>query len=61
MKVFSSYKEDGLLWFRVFGRGLSIKDINKFPLLFSERYGLTSRLQFKQWSIEFLSSKFLPK
>ena len=36
---FACHYERGLMWFRIFGRGLLIKNVNTNPLLFSERYG----------------------
>ena len=38
--IFCYHKEDGLLWFRIFWRyGLIIKNVDKHPLLFSQRNG----------------------
>lgn len=33
------YREPGLGWVRVFGRGVHIRDTARHPLLFSEREG----------------------
>jgi hypothetical protein len=51
---FCSHKSDGYLWFRLLGYGLHFKNINKHPLLFSERYGYKKRLQLGGWSIRVL-------
>jgi len=40
MRSFSYYYKPGLFWFRISGRGILIKNINKQPMMFSERNGL---------------------
>jgi hypothetical protein len=37
MRTFSGYIGDGYAWFRIFGIGLSFKDLRKHGMLFSER------------------------
>lgn len=39
---FSWYRTDGLVWFRIFGKGFHIRDTARHPLLFSERNGHTA-------------------
>ena len=34
----------GMFWFRIFGKGLHFRNINKHPLVFSERNGYTKYL-----------------
>ena len=36
-RVLKIYRVPGLLWFRLFGRGLLIKNVRQHPLLFSQR------------------------
>jgi len=45
---------DGGGWFRIFGKGLSWKDVTKHELLFSERYGYAKRYVIGKWSIKLL-------
>lgn len=54
MRVWSHCIYDGGLWFRVFGRGLSISDKVKNPPLFSERYGYKKVIRIGKWGIKFL-------
>ena len=55
MKIFSSYNSNGMLWFRIFGYGLSIKNMDIHRLLFSERLGYTKTLRIGKWSIKWLN------
>ena len=41
---FSYYRAEGFFWFRWFGYGLLIKNINKHPLLFSQRIGKKGKI-----------------
>ncbi len=50
----------GVYWFRIFGRGLHIKDTARHSLMFSERYGRTKRVQIGPWSIRLLTFSALP-
>lgn len=54
-RIFCYYYEIGFLWFRIFGYGFKIKDINKNPLLFSEKYGYVKGIQIGKWRIGFLN------
>lgn len=47
--VFCCYYSNKLGWFRIFGKGLSWKEISKHPLLFSERYGYKKTLKIGNW------------
>lgn len=47
-------KRDGQWWFRLFGYGLSGKDIKKYPLIFSERYGHRKGFRALGWIFHFL-------
>ena len=47
--------KDGLIWFRIFGYGLHIKDINRHDLLFSERVGARKRFVLRNYSIRILT------
>lgn len=51
----SSQRSDGIYWFRIHGIGISIKDVNKHSLLFSERNGYTKTLRIKNYSIKLLT------
>lgn len=52
--IFSWHKGEGVIWFRVFGYGLHVKDTRKRFLLFSERNGYKKRLQIGNYSIRIL-------
>lgn len=54
MKVFCSYKTNGLFWFRIFGRGLCIKNVNKHPLTFSQRNGYRKVIRIGKLCISYL-------
>jgi hypothetical protein len=56
MKAFYYNYEKGFMWFRIFGYGVSAKDIRIFPRLFSERYGYTKYIMIGSYLI-----KYLPK
>mgnify|MGYP001597717037 CR=1 FL=1 len=53
-KIFCYYSENGFLWFRIFGRGLKIKDTTKHQLYFTERHGKQKRLKIGNWLISSL-------
>lgn len=58
MKNFYYHKSDGFIWFRLFGYGLSIKNINKFQLTFSQRNGYRKYfLLFNKYCISPLNKK----
>lgn len=48
-----SYAE-GSLWFRIFGLGLSISDIRKWPQTFSQRNGYTRWFKLGRFKIVIL-------
>lgn len=48
------YCKDGFFWFRLFGYGLYVKDTNKHPMIFSERYGLRKTAKIKSYIIGLL-------
>lgn len=50
--LFSLYSNNGFKWFRLFGKGLVFKDINKHNLLFSERYGYKKYFKINKWLIK---------
>lgn len=50
----SSYYENGLGWFRIFGIGLHWKDITRHRLLFSQRYGYKKAITIGKWRFEIL-------
>ena len=52
--MFSCYSERGLFWFRIFGRGLVVKDVRLHPLLFSERHGYQRMIRIGPWVIRYL-------
>ncbi len=41
-KPFSYYHTPGLFWFRIFGKGIHVKDVSRHRLMFSEREGYTN-------------------
>jgi hypothetical protein len=52
--IFCYYEGDGFFWFRIFGRGLVFKDLNKHEFTFSEREGYTKFIRIKNWMIKYL-------
>jgi hypothetical protein len=56
--IFCYWIDDGFCWFRIFGIGLVIKDINKHSLLFSERV-FNKGLQIGKWRIRYLPKYYL--
>ena len=52
--VFCYYCAPGLLWFRVFGVGLLVKDVTRHRLLFSEREGFVWHLWVGHWFVRWL-------
>lgn len=48
------YKTKGLFWFRIFEKGLLIKNVDLHPLLFSQRNNITKGVTFCKWYIEIL-------
>lgn len=54
MRVFAMHKSDGFFWFRVFGYGLHVKNLNKRGLTFSQRIGVVRYLKVGKYVITFL-------
>jgi hypothetical protein len=52
--LFCYYRKTGLLWFRVCGYGLEVKDTSRHRLLFSERLGLVRSLRVGKYFVHFL-------
>lgn len=50
--VFTYYSHQGAGWFRLFGREISWKDMNRHSLMFSERYGYTKYLKVGKYAIK---------
>lgn len=55
VKLFCGFSEVDRFWFRVLGIGISGKDANTHPLLFSQRYGYRKGLRVGSWLFSFLS------
>jgi len=53
-RMWAYYKSDGFMWFRVFGKGIHIKDISKHGSTFSERYGYRKSLRLGKWRMSLL-------
>ena len=53
--VWAFYYHDGFGWFRIFEKGLKWKDITKYQLLFSERYGHTKAITIGRWRMSLLN------
>jgi hypothetical protein len=49
------YYSNGSGWFRIFGKGLSIKNLNKYSLTFSQRIGKRKYFLLKNWCFSWLS------
>jgi hypothetical protein len=49
--VFYIVCNNRLYYFRLFGYGLTFKDVRYHPPLFSERYGYTKRLKLGSWRV----------
>jgi hypothetical protein len=56
MRIFYGMSQKGQWWFRVFGVGLSWKDIRIHKLTFSERNGYRRGLRIGSWLFHFLPS-----
>lgn len=48
------YSQDYGFWIRVFGYGISVRDVTKHSLLFSERYGYTRYMMVGKWVVRWL-------
>ena len=54
MKILQHYIKKTEFWIRIFGYGITGKNLNKHRLIFSEKYGYTKRLQILNWSFKWL-------
>jgi len=52
--IFSCMIQTHSFWFRIFNKGLTIKDTKYHPLLFSERYKYVKGLTIGSWFIKTL-------
>lgn len=59
MRILTYNKTKGHFWFRLFGRGLLIKNIMIYPLLFSQRNGYTKGILIGKYWIEYVSKNYL--
>jgi hypothetical protein len=55
-KIFCGHVGYGILWFRVFGKGIKVKDLRKRPLVFSERSGYTKHFEIGVFSFGILNN-----
>jgi hypothetical protein len=55
MKMFSKFSKDGLFWFRIFGYGITGKDVRKHRLYYSERHGYQKFLKIGNWYFKWLT------
>ena len=53
-RVLAYYKGEKMFWLRIYWIGLSFKNINRWPLLFSERYGFRKYLRIGNIVIHYL-------
>ena len=53
-KLFCYHIGSGTLWFRIFGYGLHFKNLDKKPLVFSERIDMTKTFRIYKYSIKTL-------
>lgn len=54
LKYFKIVKNNGHFWIRIFGYGLLVKDVNKHPLIFSQRHGKQIHFNVGNYYIEVL-------
>jgi hypothetical protein len=52
IKIFQAASDDIGGWFRIFGVGLSWRDIGAYGLLFSERNGYSRYLRIGKWIVK---------
>lgn len=57
--MITGHREAGLWWIRIFGAGISWKNIRTHPLLFSERIGRRQGLRLGTWQFHWLSREDL--
>jgi hypothetical protein len=53
-KVFCYYIRKNFFWFRIFGIGITAKNLKTEPLSFSERIGKRKSVQIFDWHLSFL-------
>ena len=53
-RVLAYYKGEKMFWFRIYGIGFSFRNINRWPLLFSERNGFRKYLRIGNIVINYL-------
>jgi hypothetical protein len=49
------YVTAGLIWVRLFGKGLHVKDVRRHPLLFSQRTTWLPLLALGSWQVRWLA------
>lgn len=49
VRIICWYIGNGRFWIRLFGRGVSIRNIQRFPLKFSERYEYKKYWKLGKW------------
>lgn len=52
--ILSWYVSDEMGWVRIFGYGISWKNVDRVNLNFSERYGYTTYWQIRNWVFTYL-------
>jgi hypothetical protein len=57
MSFINGVKSKGAWWFRVFGIGISWKDVRLHRLLFSERNGYYKGLKIGNWIFHYLKKE----
>ena len=53
-RVLSFYYHNGIGWVRIFGKGLSWKNLHTHILLFGERNGYTKGIRIGKWYVSIL-------
>ena len=54
VSLFSCHVGEHIFWFRIFGRGLHVKNLNYIHLCFSERSGYKSYVRIGDYVIKYL-------
>jgi hypothetical protein len=55
LRFLKVYASSGLLWFRLFGKGLHIKDVRRHPLIFCQRTTWLPLLSIGNWQVRWLA------
>lgn len=55
LRFLKVYVTGGLLWFRLFGKGLHIKDVRRHRLIFSQRTTWLPLLSIGNWQVRWLA------